>query len=1364
MQGARDSPLLYRVLVRGPTTNVPSCDQTVLGTPIPVAHSTASQKAQRIKHHTFVVQHDDMVVIGSDNSDHSSPLQRIGFSPLANEEPSILNINSMPGLSGSVLDPSLDVKGASKIPNRGPTEKSVEGPLLSSFRQPTGEPALLSVEEAEAENREIEIDQTELKLLEDAFGDLDGGASEAECTVPTKACATSTIGDVHAEEEDGDNFVEGGCNSGTTVSSLTSKSLASNSQRGVKECAPSQSQSKNDTCTEHSLVRTPPPADVKTGQLDPERVVNVSSPPNQTPVATSPIRPQKRFSNLPCLSGLSSTLDTDLSTTHLASNVLHSGRSIRIWNQTDQVPRTDDGALLSNTAKTFDTGFNGPYSGQSSNECGENQIDSSIRTSNDAKQTVGVKISGAISSISSQLLNNSRSEDERITPEAKKRTDKPVDSRGRLDQTSVLVSRLHLSDVDGLLDIVHKPNGPTEPSEDKENCPLGGSRRIGRRLTALQRILRPNPVFIPTTMARPSDVKQTLPAATPKRHPSRQEPGNTEAYKPQPPSTADPLATSPSLMRHEPYDAVTRTDTPTATPALSELQSGQLSTGQTTTDVVSKGDSLKTTDSSAQRKHSGTQPVLLSNLNCLVFCGAVCGQIHHQHLLIKHQLPKPVTLRLLVSPGGDVFKLTDERGYLLTGPHSVCIPPGLEYPVHVAYAVRQPLTWDTGQLRLSIEDDSTKSTWKVRLIGYSSSSQLECCCCTRLNSEIYWTTATPLSNRRAHRKSSSSELKINPPTVLSPTTMATKGTSVACVVLTNFGLRAAWVLCNVEPRETCRQVSNDKAVEIATGALVEPSRMVIGPRQSQNIVITMQPGVESARVTFFYGDEVLRHQVRQYYIRPPKSVARRRIGRHVKVIDLMEDFTNEIPFQITEMPPRMRHPVRPEDWYQALSKQLHLREHFVLNVYSNGLSSNGTENPDQTESLTEQKPTSADSSPTLTSIVVREDAFGVGKSRQYSSPVPKFASYKPQDCSQTLFRSTPSKVTPLRLEPEDILVLPSCHAGGRSQAEFRLRLDSHMTDQRDNLWQVECTLHPHSKVNWSNCSKLQPFEEPVFISLPSPVTRNQRPNSDGRICGLLALGEDNSGMATLRLPFEFRAPPLANVYRQRWQLSVWAKPCSHLSSEISATNLIDFVKVDTTYRNGSNTQFDVVLEGQCLPVSTTTGSGPHSPVFDPVRTIAPVLNNTNLVRSSLQSSTVPSQLIPLRRHARRHKLGPLLIEGIPVIFSPVSSESEEYVSTYQLELLNCMESNTVFVQLELPKPPFHVVKPVQTRFRIIPRRWVRVQLAYRPTEAGSAKSILGIQTMPLPSDGPDTEATRITSDATPTGIYRTEIPLAGFMR
>ncbi|GAA51424.1 hypothetical protein CLF_106088 [Clonorchis sinensis] len=1267
------------------------------------------------------------------------------------------------GLSGSVLDPSLDVKGASKIPDRGPTEKSVEGPLLSSFRQPTGEPALLSIEEAEAENREIEIDQAELKLLEDAFGDLDGGASEPECTVPTKACATSTIGDAHVEEEDVDNFIEGGHNSGTTVSSLTSNSLTSNSQRSVKECAPSESQPKNDTCTEHSLVRTAPPEDVKTGQIDSECVVNSRSPPpNQTPVATSPIRPQKPFSNLPCLSGLSSTLDTDLSTTHLASKVLHSGRSpIRIWNQTDEVPRTDGAALLSNTAKTFDTGFNGPYNGQSSNECGENQTDSLIRTSNDAKQTGGVRMSGTISSISSQLPNNSRSEDEQITPEVKKLTDKPLDSWERLDQTSVLVSRLHLSDVDGLLDIVHKSNGPTEPSDDKENRPLDGSRRIGRRLTTLQRILRPSPGFSPTTMARPSDVRQTLPAATAKCHPSHQEPGNTEAYKPQPPSTADPLATSPSLVRNKQYGAVTKTDTLTATPALSELQSGQLSTGQATTSVVSKADSL---DSSSHRKHSGTQPVLLSNLNCLVFCGAVCGQIHHQHLLIKHQLPKPVTLRLLVSPGGDVFKLTDERGYLLTGPHSVCIPPGLEYPVHVAYVARQLLAWDTGQLRLSIEDDSTKSTWKVRLIGYSSSSQLECCCCTRLNSELYWTTATPLSNRKTHRKSSSSESKINPPTFLSPTPMATKGTSVACVVLTNFGLRAAWVLCNVEPRETCRQVSNDKAVEIATGALVEPSRMVIGPRQSQNILITMQPGVESARVTFFYGDEVLRHQVRQHYIRPLKSVARRRIGRHVKVIDLMEDFTNEIPFQITEMPPRMRHPVRPEDWYQALSKQLHLREHFVLNVYSNGSSSNGTENPDQTESLTEQKPTSADSSPTLTSIVVREDAFGVGKSRQLSSPVPKFANYKPRGCSKTLFRSTPSKATPLCLEPEDILVLPSCHAGGRSQAEFRLRLDSHMTDQRDNLWQVECTLHPHSKVNWSNCSKLQPFEEPVFISLPSPVTRNQRPDSDGHICGFLALGEDNSEMATLRIPFEFRAPPLANVYRQRWQLRVWAKPYSHLSSEISATNLIDFVKVDTTYRNGSNAQFDVVLEGQCLSVSTTTESGPNSPVFDPVRTMAPVLNNTNLVRSSLQSSTVPSQLIPLRKHAHRHKLGPLLIEGIPVIFSPVNSESEEYVSTYQLELLNCMESNTVFVQLELPKPPFHVVKPVQTRFRIIPKRWVRVQLAYRPTEAGSAKSILGIQTMTLPSDGPHTEATKITGDATPTELYRTEIPLAGFMR
>lgn len=63
-------------------------------------------------------------------------------------------------------------------------------------------------------------------------------------------------------------------------------------------------------------------------------------------------------------------------------------------------------------------------------------------------------------------------------------------------------------------------------------------------------------------------------------------------------------------------------------------------------------------------------------------------------------------------------QLVDELGYLLSGPQTVQLPRGLEYTVKIAYVARQPLTWDTGQLLLSV-GEAKKSVWKVNILSYS---------------------------------------------------------------------------------------------------------------------------------------------------------------------------------------------------------------------------------------------------------------------------------------------------------------------------------------------------------------------------------------------------------------------------------------------------------------------------------------------------------------------------------------------------------------------------------------------------------------------------------------------------------------------
>ncbi|KAA3678188.1 uncharacterized protein DEA37_0012138 [Paragonimus westermani] len=1431
MAATNDPPVIFRSTVKMPTLNGSACDQTVLSTPVPVAHSTVSQRPRR----TYIVCKDETVppalpTLETSTYTISEKLRvnqpGISNSSSANKD-SILNLDSMQAIG-------LPSHIASTTVLKVPAEP-----------EPT---SALSVEEVEAENQAIQIDQAELQLLEDAFSDLDCATIETEYTLPTKACAT--MGN-HVIDLSGTCSPNGGDkvnDSGTisTISSLPSAidisqphelkvtemksaelSLTTGDKMGL-DCAIPASQS--------TLDRQPPPSPSDSGDTP-----GVS--PTLTSMLRSPLvsltRAQRRFSHLPCLTGLSSIWETESgeSTNNVQPSFMLSTSSSTVPNAPakDAVPshppspptRTTrsvannnesvDGLLQDAAAADSDDhrmchaissepsqsgGSDGALNSGHGSPVGQNLVSSVTAdqdaTKNDKARVPAVSQEVTTLTVVTALTNkNSVSQDVKgvsttfstspqstgvlnIVPssDAERQTDRVEETvLPDSDQSGMLVSCLHMSDVDGLLDIFHKKNNKLHQTEVKKDQIVSRDLNLDRRIIARQRLarLRSRQGLEATTVPSAQTERRTLPWLNVVQSAQRGSlTQDSHDLSPKPVDENNPPLPQFSCPTHEPSFQSAVGDPPGAPlpdsqirrssiPVLAERQLNQLNRtfdqSQTATNVPPA-----IPDSPRIALKPPVLSPLLSNTDCLIFCGAVCGQIHRQQMLIKHQLDKPVNVRLLVSPGGDVFKLTDERGYLLTGSHTVHLPPGLEYTVHVAYAVHHPMTWDIGHLQLAI-DQPERSVWKVRLIGYSNSCQLECSCCTRLSSEVYWTTAS-----RVLPPVCSKSLDTRPVPRLGVQTAESRsgslcGASVTCVVLTNFGARAAWVMAFVEPLETGSSkpsLTSDGSgfdCERANSAIVvEPNRMVISPKQSQNVIITLRRDLMAARILLFYGDEVLRHQVRQHYILSghSNSVNTGHTRRHVKVADLMCDFANELPFQLVEMPTQLRHPIRPEDWRRALSKQLRLREHLVLNVYVNeGDSPNSAKDSGAPELQSEPEAacrgrTCSVSSPSLLSIMVQEDAFS-----NYRSSIARMDQVtRSSMCTRlqpSVRRTGPvSHVdTFLRLDPPNKLVFPTPQEHSNSEAQPTSRI--HQSGVKD-----ESTLNSPSLESHSLRS------EHVFVFVPSTSSSSSSTASsgkhlcDGQTCGLLSTAPN---FVDLHLSFEFR-PPLGIktvCYRQHWQLTIWLQPATNSPSQ-SPQRRLSASGFDITHPSTQRFTFSRVLEGQFSPTQSRIHLSPKpscnrpsiSPTSaDPPRADAQEMTNRILTVANPKRSTI-------------HKLGPMLIQGLPVKFPPVDSASNDSpVSTYQLELFNRMKKNTIFTQLELPKPPFHVIKPIQTRFRILPNRWVHLHLAFRPTEVGNARSVLRIRVTALPDTNAVDSAVETQS---PYGSYKTDIPLFGVLR
>ncbi|CAL8078572.1 unnamed protein product [Calicophoron daubneyi] len=1325
MSEGNRSPILFKARLR-PLEDV--FDETVLGTPVPVAHSTVSQKG---KQRTFLIPAKNAAHNAMPLLEHTSTKVTTIIEPIpkpdscnnSNGSASILNINSIPGLSGSVLEPSLNAAPAggetAKVVHRPPSNARIETPP--------------SVEGSEGENMGVELDKAELQRLEEDFSDLECLTSGAEETLPTKACAIPLAGDSNSQRDQLDG-------SATTVSSLQSATHNSNKMEPVtekrKESIVSTSKPDWSRGNQPEQSRKPVDAEYRKRSLIPTKKVPPTNPLLRAildaQISASPVEGDKNVPDIARLTGLSSTLGIESS-------------------GSGEMPAVQASTASCKSKKAETSSFTGSPGGCRFND------------------STKVSSFGPIAYDADPPNNRPVQEHSTINPTNEGHTD--------LEQSSTFVSCLHMSDIDGLLDKmgvlgtddmsnVHTPTA----ARRKHSAPV--SFQLTKRSIAEQRAirLRLKQMAVPKCGLIKSAVPNGVTSLGKENHPP--------VVCPQDQSKSSPTS---DLNLPHPVSRVSLHSAP-----------GEKQRSPTEgSDAGGQEQKIQSANSCASQKISHPCP-LLSNTDSLIWCGAICGQVHRQHLLIKHQQDNPVTIRLFISRGNDAFKISDERGSLFTGAVSIRLPPNLEYTVHVGYDARHPFSWDVGQLQLAV-DEPTRSVWKVRLIGYTSRSQLECSCCTRLSSTLYWTTAF-----RCRSKTSDSIKQQFSPSLRGQ--LISHGnafqSTVTSVVLTNFGDRAAWVVAFLELPEKIDSSSADDrtksfiaAFDPLSGVTVEPGRMVIASKQSASVMITLPQNMNSARVLFFYGDEVLRHQYRQHYALPGKPSSEIYKDSHrqrpqVKRTDLMTYFKNETPFQIVEVPPSLRHPIRPEDWRKALSQQLRSREHLTLNIYAQQNEETVVEDECRadvdgtvvTDRRSQKTTTRSDSSATLASIFVQEEAFrnrrsatsvkpdeaveicdsGTQDSHRVDEIVTQLASGS--DVTGNPYAShlglLPSSA-PLRLklDPPNTLVFPSCAAADvKSDGSFSLT--SVHTLPSNMAWRLMWLAHPVSDVRHTDadqsCTQNMRVrglnDECVFYCASSKKNiayriNEQHPRGPGQGDGLLTSDVSSSSVI---IPFVFHPPSLKGLYLQDWCLTVWLQPTSQqLANSEAQRNFETTTSVDPTGVNTLRYLFSVTMEGQrTYPLSpkapvtsmcTTTSLTQQSPLSRPME--RPVFSN-HLTQEHPKSW---------------QRVGPLIISGLPVVFNPVDGKSATPSSSYQLTITNSLKDDMVFVKLGPPQPPFHIVRPNETRFRILPNRCVHVHLAFCPTESGSASSSLRVEAARLSASDPHSLS----------NLNKLEIPLAG---
>nr|CAH8830723.1 unnamed protein product [Trichobilharzia regenti] len=1115
----------------GVSTNVGN--ETVLGSPVPVAHSTAGGNKNSAHNRNGRAYFDEILptspallkqtyVIEGGKNHQNRNIQDEG-----DKEASILNIDTIKGLSDSVLDRSLQVRKDEVIAKKLSEKNQMK--QLDTFNVKHCQSPSTDIE---TEQQKIQFDDEELKKLEEAFSDFDCDTSET--TIPTRACETFARRVSCKPSATGEECSEGNT---TSVPSLQSAEGSGEADSNIVDVEAQDATQSHVVCAATALF-----TQVSEGHSDNTIDKQLSS---QTKgVDQSLIRSRvKLYSQLPCLTGLSSAYESN------------------------SFDNKSDNCVPPELPKPT-TSLNANNSASQSLVHDVNRQFLSHTNSHLAKSVDVNNISEApVEQISKHNLSENASHDAQKVDNTLEADNTIL---GNLDMSKIDISCLHMSDIDGLLDMITaigKQSKTCEPAATQ--CNKVSSQLI-KQVAAVRQGLKPavsNTIGSNNNIVYSSDGKQP-------NFPLSKVEGGKENVPPANDMICSEKENLSVNRKHSQHSNPLHSNESTNSPTRYLPKAGHENLSINKVSITPQKDAVSSEMSKAQKVP------ILSNTDCLIWAGAVCGQMQRKSFLIKHKMDKPVTLSFAVRPKSEVFKLVDENGYLITGMYRVHLPPNLEYEVNVAYVGKHPVSWDFANLFFRLEDKTLTRTSKVRLIGYTNSSQLVYYCCSKLSSNVYWTVASQVDPicEMIDKKNE----KTNPQSPKCCLTSNLSGCCLARITVSNFGARSAWVCARVECLDQKSDDQKDCNEFSDYGIVVDPENLVIGSKQSESISITLKPGVKAARIVLYHGDEILRYQFRQLYTQSQKSSKHEKPSNNnqkdsrLRLLDILKDFAHEQSIQVVELPSSSHNDLRPQDWRQALIDQVHHCEPMYLYIYASkeDQASSCFNQPDVysshsvCESLLENS---------LTSVLVQQDAFKQRSSLNStlqdftvmlsSKSLSKRSSL--QDACPPATNRSPSISTnrrelnlqppKIKLNPSHTLVFPSCVHGCSTEASFSVSLEQtnfpipSSSSDSSPLWKVIWSANPVTDVQIkrptvnSSCSvsKRLTLGRDVFqlmnTKIDSPKTNCQSTDKFDS----LSSDPNKAGHGQLIIPFLFK-PVSSHEYTmfQDWHLNFWIEPYS----------------------------------------------------------------------------------------------------------------------------------------------------------------------------------------------------------------------------
>uniref|UniRef100_A0A5K3FM46 SHR-BD domain-containing protein n=1 Tax=Mesocestoides corti TaxID=53468 RepID=A0A5K3FM46_MESCO len=576
-----------------------------------------------------------------------------------------------------------------------------------------------------------------------------------------------------------------------------------------------------------------------------------------------------------------------------------------------------------------------------------------------------------------------------------------------------------------------------------------------------------------------------------------------------------------------------------------------------------------------ETSNTKTRCPLLASSRCLFWRAGTYGHESKQQFILRQDSDNFMKVRLRITSGADCFTLLDHRGRPApNGSRLIELPPRLACSVTVVYKPNPPFFWHAGalSLRLVPPESAVKSNkshyyWQ-RLIGYVAGSIVQCDICRRVDETTFWTSAFS-----------------SPNTVDRPLYLKNVETNDASyyahVSINNIGLRMAWVFAVAMRPNSDRRSS----LTPLPGVSVKPSRFVLRPSQSQDVIISISGEPSEVQVLFYNGDEILRHQCRKQFASAGQPVEAPsetlpRPHRRLRSAYVLRPFDGEIDDMTDELPPSI--PANLYNWQAALHEEQSTRTPLSLTVYPL-LAEAAKSSFEASSSLgiceqMENAKRGSDGNCGLTSSLATTDQIqwpsyesdalsgngALSTSFRDNSNLAPIDNWTP-NADRCMAISPPSSPPRIHLQPDSQLIFAPCRPGLFTSATLQVRL---LPPDNSNVEGKTTAEVPSARKRLASLWRLYWRASPLNGTDDSPFAHLISP------CALLtAVGR------THHLPFKFRPPRDVKAqthFSQEWVLSF------RLTREVNGP-VASLPKDPSTY--GQTQEFQITFMGDAIDTS-----------------------------------------------------------------------------------------------------------------------------------------------------------------------------------